>query len=277
MAAHDTEKRAKLIERIKAMRAMTPEKGASEAEADNAARIAAELMARYQIDESLIADSEFSRYLLPIRGVRLSYNQTHPFVAVVGGVSHITGTKSFLSERGLWVVGDEVGRELASYLYELTHDALNRAWKAERLARIERGNKLWRDSVAKHDDPVLRERLGDTLPASAWDDEESAQVLRDAGCAVDHKARRSFMAGMAFRMGKRMEAMAPARRVPEETVKRLMSDLNDTTGKERPPSGDFDVSAMRSGFKTGESVPINMGIGQARSDALKISDDGSAS
>lgn len=258
-------KRKRMIERIKAMKSRTTAAGATEAEADTAAKMAESLMAEYRIDQTDIEAIQYDRVLLKIRGVKLDVRKSHPFVFVVGGVQHLTGVMTYATNSGLYVVGDEVGREIASYLYELTHDGLNREWAKERKRRIAKGDQMWNEAIGGD-----RPDLATGIPKHMRNSKDVKTLLRDCGAAVDAKARRSFMVGMAHRMGERMKAMDPARPVPSDTAERIMSDKPQAESKKRRKP-NYDATAIASGAKAGETAPISWGIGKSQAETLKIS------
>ena len=253
-----TEKRAKIIARIKALRAMTKSAGASEAEANMAAEQAAKLMAEYQIGQSDIAASEYDKFVLPLKGVKLSARASHPFVMAANGVGHVSGCDAYLSSDGMIVVGDDVGREIAGYLFDLVRNALEASWKIERRIRELKQN-------------ALIQKVG--IQVSDWlrKSKRMQSEFRGAGCATDNIAKRSYQIGMALRMAARMLDMAPARKIPEDVSKRLVGGTIVEKRKSKKPLFG-DASAFRTGIAAGDGVGIGLGVAGTKGGVYAIQD-----
>lgn len=239
---------ANVIRKIRALRAKNTGRGATEHEAASAAEMAARLMAQHQIDESDIKAADYDRHLMKIKGINLHLKKSHPMVYAAGGVAHISGCRIYFSNQGIYVVGDEVGREMAHYLFDLTRNTIDAAWKTESTRRFEAAAV----SYAKI--------FGKPLPKRAT--RETTAVLREFGLSRDRIAQRSFGLGMADRMARRMNEMPPARGVPEDVAKKIMSDkIEKETSAKAKPSGSYDYSAMSAGSTAGQDVAIGLGVG----------------
>lgn len=247
------------INKIRALRAMKVSAGATEAEAANAAAAAARIMAEHQIDEETIAAASYDRDLLPIKGVSLHQGKSHPFVAVCPGVTHISGCRCYLSPKGLYVVGDEVGREIAAYLFDLARNVIDAAWEAEKRSRQAAFRTTW---LKVH---------GSNPPRRM--SPEMAREMRPLGFSWDATTRRSFGTGMAMRIAERMEAMPPARPCPEDAADKIMADKREHEPK-RKSKTKYDGRALVAGAEAGASVQISLGVDRAAAPVLAIESKG---
>lgn len=247
----------RIIAKIKALQAKRVDAGATEDEAASAAELAAKLMAQYQIDAAAIGAASYDRFLLPIKGIGLHASKSHPCVYVSPGVQHITGCAIFLSKQGLYVVGDDVGRSMAHYLFDMVRNVIDAAWRRERTRRKVECAARWLKATGNK----MPERLGS----------EIQDMLREVGAAFDGVARRSFGMGMASRICDRMQKMPPARGVPQEAVARIMSDKTEKeSGSAKTHRGKYDLGAMHAGARAGADVPISMGVDTAMHEMLRI-------
>lgn len=231
-----------LIRKIKALRAKTTAAGASEAEAASAAEMAQRLMAEHQIDEAGVTLADYEGCIVKLRGVHLDERECHPFVTAMRGVESISGTKCWLSDAGMYIVGDAVGREIAVYLFDLLRVTLDRGWREECERRQARAAKIAGNHV------------------SSWKRPDVRKALREAGLAWDDRARRDFRTGMAYRMDVRMRVMPPARAVPPAAVERALAGktVQSSASKQRV---SVDASAIQAGLAAGAAAPISMGVG----------------
>lgn len=133
----------KIIAKIKALHAKTVHAGATEAEAVSAAEVAQKLMDEYRIDADSIAAAAYDRNILRLKGVNLNASKSHPFVFVGPGVQHLTGCRIYLSASGMIVVGDDVGRAMAEYLFDMCRNVMDAAWGRERESRYRRAEQAW--------------------------------------------------------------------------------------------------------------------------------------
>lgn len=237
-------KAQRLIRKIRALRAKTLAAGATEGEAASAAELAAKLMADHRIDEADVSAAAYDRSYIAVRGVGLHVNKSHPMVYASPGVSHLTGCEIYTRAGGFYVVGDDVGREMAHYLFDMVRNVIDSAWAIERARRREVSACIWQRAFHQ--------------PMPTKIDPAVLDMLRQYGAAFDRVAQRSFGLGMATRISDRMEAMQPARRVPDEVATRLMSDK----AEKRPTKSStrHDSSAIGAGLTAGKSVPISMGV-----------------
>lgn len=237
-------KAQRLIRKIRALRAKKVEAGATEGEAAAAAELAAKLMAEHRIDEADVAAADYDRSYIAVKGVGLHINKSHPMVYAAPGVSHLTGCEIYTRKGGFYVVGDDVGREMAHYLFDMIRNCIDAAWAIERASRRAVCADYWRRAFYQ--------------PMPAKIDSAMSDMFRECGAAFDRVAQRSFGLGMATRISDRMEAMQPARRVPDEVATRIMSDKD--AKKPSKSSARHDSSAIGAGLTAGKSVPISMGV-----------------
>lgn len=251
-----TENTRKLIERIKALQAMRVEAGATEAEAATAASIAARLMAEHAIDAEAMAAASFDKDYLPIKGIGLHPKKSHPCVYAAGGIQHLTGCQVYTSDRGLLAIGDEVGRTMATYLFDMVRNVIDAAWKRERARRLSTLNECW---------------FGLNLTDLARTD-GLRKAVRGAGLDTGRIAQRSFGLGMASRISDRMLTMPPARPVPAAAAARILSGLE--VKNRAPTKSTYDHSALAAGGSAGDSVPISLGVGARGGEMARIGSSG---
>ncbi|NOU05312.1 MAG: DUF2786 domain-containing protein [Hyphomicrobiaceae bacterium] len=236
----------RIIAKIKALQSKRVDAGATEAEAAAAAELAAKLMAQYQIDAAAMGAANYDRFLLPIKGVGLNTHQSHPCIYAGLGVNHITGCGVFTSTLGIYVVGDDVGRTLAHYLFDMVRNVIDASWKRERARRVAAARTIWEKAI------------GGEMPSRL--DKEFQVVLRGGGLAFDRVASRSFGMGMAGRINTRMLTMTPARAAPAEVVQQIMSDKTHKAETKKKPKLVLDHFAIRAGQVAGNDVAISMAI-----------------
>ena len=121
----------KVIEKILALKAKTPEKGATEAECKAAIEKAAELMAKYQIKEEDLAKLKFEK---DFRKGEFQYKQKqeHPVVKFCQyAIGKFCGVKTWRStwQRKGCCAGLNADVEMFEYLMALIHDAMELGWK----------------------------------------------------------------------------------------------------------------------------------------------------
>lgn len=260
MNSLNRERRRRLIGKIRALKSKRVEAGATVEEAALAAEAAARLMAEHDVSSDDLDAADYDRNYLPIKGVNLNENQSHPVVYVTTGVMHLSGCMIYLSQKGFLVIGDEVGRTMAEYLFDMTRNVIDSAWISEKQRRISEAKAL------------INGRLRINAPMEVLESKENQDVLRAYGLAWDKVTRRSFMGGMADRISSRMREMRPARRVPDRVVAELTRDKWRKPETSKSPK-DYDLSAIQAGIKAGDSVAIGMGVDGQTSTPLRITSD----
>ncbi len=243
-----------IVRKIRALRSKRTTSGATEAEAVSAAEAAARLMEQYRIDEADIDAADYDRTLLRVKGVNLNPDRSHPMVYAAPGIAHLTGCDISTNHSGIYVVGDEVGREMAEYLFDLVRNVLDAAWAGERVARRAEADRIWRQAFK--------------VPLPETPDKGIREIFRNSAAAFDGIARRSYMLAMAMRMSERMRAMPPARRVPEAAIERIMADT--TPAAPRKSNRTIDGSAYLAGDAAGATAPIGMGVNGTTNAARQI-------
>lgn len=253
-------KKYRILHKIRALRAKRVDAGATEAEATAAAELAAKLMAQYQLDEEAVAAAVYDRDLLPIKGIGLHVNKSHPCAYVSRGVAHLSGCEIYFSTRGLYVIGDDVGRELAHYLFDMVRNVIDAAWHTESDRRRMDCAGYW---LKAHGDPMPK-----AIPLSAH------KLLRPYGLAFDRIARRSFGIGLAERVAQRMLDLPPARKIPPEAAARIMADKKVAETSKRKSKSTFDLLSMRAGATVGDEMPICLGVDGQPLSRLSITTSG---
>ncbi|ADJ24806.1 hypothetical protein Hden_3011 [Hyphomicrobium denitrificans ATCC 51888] len=199
-----TAAKREIIDKIRALRRMTVDKGATEAEAETALRMISKLMAKHQISETEAATPEagaFERKDKPMRGVAPTLSRTHPTRFAACGIAAYTDTEIAFGWQRLIVVGAAHNIEIAEYLWEMLVSLIDTAWKARRAA--------------------MRARY-ETLASEAREGRRATIVARSVYEKRISKSAKSFKIGMAIRLGERLADMASARH----------RDVSAATGKD---------------------------------------------
>lgn len=146
---------------------------------------------------------------------------------------------------------------IISRLGEMVRNVIDAGWRSERTRRQGVAREYWSRATGGEEFP---DRIGP----------EFMGLFREFGCAFDRVAQRSYGLGMASRISERMQAMPPARGVPQGVSDKIMADKTIVEpGKSR---AKHDPSAIGSGLAAGRDVPISYGVGggKGRADPVQI-------
>lgn len=134
--------REKLLKRIAQLRAMTAERGASEAEAMSAMAKAAALMAEFEVSELEVAALEKRETFSFDMGVSEGVNGTkgkkarHEVIICCLAISKLFECKAVFTNPKIVYIGDAPDRILAEFVTDLIRDAMDRGYADFRRGRV---------------------------------------------------------------------------------------------------------------------------------------------
>lgn len=163
---------SEIVERIRALRAKAADDGATEAEAMQAAALAAKLLSKHNIAEADLRDKKEDMKAETVGAS--NYTSRLPYITrfVFSQIEKLTETKAYSSSGQMKFIGVGADPEMAIYLYELILGASEREWK-----------RFWATEKNK---PVHKEQ---------------------ASRSYTNYVKRGFIAGFGYRISQRLAEM----------------------------------------------------------------------
>lgn len=234
---------ATIIEKIRNLRAKAADAAASEAEAQQAADMAAKLLSKYDLDECDLQQTDGGNRGT-IGGYQTHKNELHMALRNCAvAISNLTETECYKVGGKLNFVGTGADVEMALYLSEMIRGAADRAWTSYRK------NKMY-----------------------------GARSIRDM-----HHKRKSFLFGFGQRLAERLNNLATERKRQRETstgtdlvvvkdqiIKDTMADNGIVIRSPRRRGMRIDGNSQMAGRSAGDSVNLNRPVGGGGSSATQI-------